>query len=96
MKEETKDKAKDVVKELTEGAAEWLKEEAKSSTGILRWVYGILFLLSMGALAVFFSACSRVPHVELTVEQIQAVETVYTAMGGEVKYRVVPVENVKK
>ena len=96
MKEETKDKAKDVVKELTEGAAEWLKEEAKSSTGILRWVYGILFLLSMGALAVFFSACSRVPHVELTVEQLQAVETVYTAMGGEVKYRVVPVENVKK
>lgn len=96
MKEETKDKAKDVVKELTEGASEWLKEEAKSSTGILRWVYGILFLLAMGALAVFFSACSRVPHVELTVEQIQAVETVYTTLGGEVKYRVVPVENVKK
>lgn len=96
MKEETKEKAKDVAKELTENAAEWLKEEAKSSTGILRWVYGILFLLAMGALAVFFSACSRVPHVELTVEQLQAVETVYTAMGGEVKYRVVPVENVKK
>lgn len=96
MNEETKEKAKDVAKELTQGAAEWLKEEAKASTGALRWVYGILFILSMGALAVFFSACSRVPHVELTVEQIQQVETVYTALGGEVKYRVVPVEPYKK
>lgn len=96
MKEDTKEKAKDVAKELTQGAAEWLKEEAKASTGIMRWVYGILFILAMGALAVFFSACSRVPHVELTVEQIQAVETVYTALGGTVKYRVVPVEPYKK
>ena len=96
MKEETKEKAKDVAKELTQGAAEWLKEEAKASTGIMRWVYGILFILAMGALAVFFSACSRVPHVELTVEQIQAVETVYTGLGGEVKYRVMPVEPYKK
>ena len=96
MKEETKEKAKDVAKELTENAAEWLKEEAKASTGVMRWVYGILFILTMGALAVFFSACSEVPRVELTVEQIQAVETVYTALGGEVKYRVVPVEPYKK
>lgn len=96
MKEETKDKAKDVAKELTQGAAEWLREEAKSSTGVMRWVYGILFILAMGALAVFFSSCSGVPSVTLTVEQIQAVETVYTSLGGEVKYRVVPVEDVKK
>lgn len=96
MNEETKDKAKDVAKELTQGAAEWLKNEAKSSTGIMRWVYGILFILAMGALAVFFSACSGVPSVQLTVEQVQAVETVYTALGGEVKYRVVPVVDFKK
>lgn len=96
MNEETKDKAKDVAKELTENAAEWLKEEAKSSTGIMRWIYGILFILAMGALAVFFSACTNVPSVELTVEQIQAVETIYTAAGGEVKYRVVPVVEYKK
>lgn len=96
MKEETKDKAKDVAKELTQGAAEWLREEAKSSTGIMRWVYGILFILAMGALAVFFSACSSMPSVTLTVEQVQAVETVYTALGGEVKYRVVPVVECEK
>lgn len=96
MKEETKDKAKDVAKELTENAAEWLKEEAKASTGIMRWIYGILFILLTGALAVMFSACSEVPRVELTVEQVQAAETIYTTLGGEVKYRVVPVENYKK
>ncbi len=99
MKEETKDKAKDVAKELTENAAEWLKEEAKASTGVLRWVYGILFILAMGALAVFFSSCEHMPsspHVTLTVEQIQAAETIYTALGGEVKYRVVPVVEYKK
>lgn len=99
MKEETKDKAKDVAKELTQGAAEWLKEEAKSSTGIMRWVYGILFILAMGALAVFFSSCSHVPaypHITLTVEQVQAAETIYTALGGEVKYRIVPVVEYKK
>ena len=99
MKEETKEKAKDVAKELTENAAEWLKEEANASTGVMRWVYGILFILTMGALAVFFTACSHVPsapHVTLTVEQVQAVETIYEVFGGEVRYRVVPVEPLKK
>ena len=96
MNEETKDKAKDVAKELTQNAAEWLKEEANASTGMMRWFYGILFILAMGALAVFFSACSHVPQVELTIEQIQATETIYTALGGEVKYRVVPVVEYKK
>lgn len=99
MKEETKEKAKDVARELTHGAAEWLKVEAKSSTGIMRWVYGVLFILAMGAMAVFFSACSHVPaspHVTLTVEQVQAVETICEVLGGEVKYRIVPVEPLKK
>lgn len=99
MKDETKYKEKDIAHELTENAAEWLKEEAKSSTGIMRWIYGILFILTMGALAVFFSACSHMPsapHVTLTLEKIQAVEKLYAAMGGEVKYRVVPVEAYEK
>lgn len=99
MKEETKDKAKDVAKELTENVAEWLKDEAKASTGVMRWVYGILFLLAMGALAVFFTACSHVPsapHVTLTVEQVQTAETIFTALGGDVRYRIVPVETVQK
>lgn len=96
MKDETKDKAKDVAKELTENAAGWLKEEAKASTGIMRWVYGILFILVTGALVVFFSACSPVLDTRLSPDQVQAAETIYTALGGEVRYRVVPVEPVKK
>lgn len=81
MNEETKDKAKDVAKELTENAAEWLKAEAKSSTGVMRWVYGVLFILAMGALAVFFSSCSSVPAV--TPEQLQAVHEAYHVLSGE-------------
>lgn len=96
MNEETKEKAKDVTKALMHGAAEWLKEEAKSSTGVMRWVYGILFILAAGALTVFFSSCNGVPRVQLTVEQVQAAETIFTTLGGEVKYRVVPVENIEK
>ena len=42
------------------------------------------------------TSCKHVPHVELTVEQVQAAEGVYTALGGEVRYRVIPVESVKK
>lgn len=78
MDEKTKDKAKVVAKELTQDAAEWLKEEAKSSTGVMRWVYGILFILAMGALAVFFSACENI-----TPEQMQAAHALYHAASGE-------------
>lgn len=95
MKEETKDKIKDVAADAAKDATDWLKEEAKSSTGLMRWVYGILSLLGMGV-CVWLSSCNGVPRVELTVEQIQAVETLYTAAGGEVKYRVVPVVDHKK
>lgn len=91
MKEETKDKAKDVAKELTQGAAEWLKEEAKSSTGVMRWVYGILFILAMGALAVFFSSCSGV-----TPEQVQAAHALYHAVSGDRCVLVVPVVDCDK
>ena len=78
MDEKTKDKAKVVAKELTQDAAEWLKEEAKSSTGVMRWGYGILFILAMGALAVFFSACENI-----TPEQMQAAHALYHAASGE-------------
>lgn len=89
MNEEQKKKAKDVAKELTENAAEWLKEEAKASTGIMRWIYGILFLLAAGALAVFFSACENI-----TPEQVQAAHALYHAASGEPCVFVV--ESVKK
>lgn len=58
MNEETKDKAKDVAKELTQGAAEWLKEEAKASTGVMRWVWGILALLAMGVVTWLSTGCT--------------------------------------
>ena len=89
MDEDTKDKLKDVAADAARDATEWLKEEAKASTGLMRWVWGILALLGMGV-CVWLSSCKGV-----TPEQVQAVETVYTALGGEVKYRVVPVESVK-
>ena len=94
MKEETKDKIKDVAADAATDATEWLKEEAKRSTGLMRWVYGILALLGMGV-CVWLSSCNGVPSVELTPEQVQAAETIYTALGGEVRYRVIPVESVK-
>lgn len=94
MNEETKDKAKDVAKELTQGAAEWLKGEAKSSTGVMRWVYGILFILAAGALTVFFSSCTSVPRMELTVEQVHAAHALYHAASGEPCIFVV--EDIKK
>lgn len=50
---------------------------------------------TIGGMSTCTQSCKHVPHVELTVEQVQAAETVYTALGGEVKYRVVPVESVK-
>lgn len=92
MDEKTKDKAKDVAKELTQNAAAWLKEKAKSSTGVMRWVYGILFILAAGALAVFFSACETVPKV--TAEQVQVAHALYHAASGEPCVFVV--ESVKK
>lgn len=57
---------------------------------------GIIIGASIGALSTCQQSCKTTPRVQLTVEQIQAVETIYTAAGGEVKYRVVPVEEYKK
>lgn len=71
MKEETKDKIKDVAADAAKDATEWLKEEAKSSTGLMRWVYGILALLGMGV-CVWLSSCNGVPSVELTVDSVKA------------------------
>lgn len=57
---------------------------------------GIIVGAAIGCMSTCQQSCKHVPQVELTVEQLQAVETVYTAMGGEVKYRVVPIEPCKK
>jgi hypothetical protein len=58
MNKETKDKVKDVAREAAGEAAEWLKEEAKSSTGLMRWVWGVLALLAMGVCAWLTTGCT--------------------------------------
>jgi hypothetical protein len=57
---------------------------------------GIIIGAGIGALSTCQQSCKTTPRVQLTVEQIQAAETVYTALGGEVKYRVIPVVDYKK
>ena len=58
MDQDTKDKLKDFAHSAAEDAAEWLKEEAKASTGIMRWVWGILALLAMGICAWLCTSCT--------------------------------------
>ena len=88
MNEETKDKLKEAGADIAQNATEWLKEEAKASTGLMRWVWGILALLGMGV-CVWLSSCS-----EITPEQVQALHGVYHAVSGEPCVFVV--EDVKK
>lgn len=98
MNEEQKTKIKEVVgnaaDELSDKALAAAKEQTNRFWKLLLYAVGIM-LAGIAALA-GFTGCNSVPRVELTVEQVQAAETIYTALGGEVKYRVVPVENIEK
>ena len=91
MDEEQKKKAKNAHTKLAawlEGVgvpANWAKVGA-----------GIIIGAAIGALSTCQQSCKTTPRVQLTVEQVQAAETIYTALGGEVRYRVVPVENIEK
>lgn len=91
MNEEQKNKAKEAHGKLAawlEGVgvpANWAKVGA-----------GIIIGAAIGALSTCQQSCKHAPRVELTVEQVQAAETIYTALGGEVKYRVIPVVDYKK
>lgn len=91
MNEEQKQKAKEAHGKLASWLvglgvpANWAKVGA-----------GITIGAAIGALSTCQQSCKTVPRVELTVEQVQAIETLYTAAGGEVKYRVVPVVDYKK
>jgi hypothetical protein len=58
MKTETKDKLKSVAHDAAEEAAEWLKEEAKSSTGVMRLLWGVLALLAMGVVTWLSTGCT--------------------------------------
>ena len=91
MNEEQKQKAKTAHTKLTawlEGIgvpANWAKVGA-----------GLIIGAAIGTLSTCQQSCKTTPRVQLTVEQVQAAETIYTALGGEVRYRVVPVENIEK
>lgn len=91
MNEEQKQKAKTAHSKLTawlEGIgvpANWAKIGS-----------GIIIGAAIGALSTCQQSCKTTPRVELTVEQVQAAETIYTALGGEVRYRVIPVVDYKK
>lgn len=91
MNEEQKQKAKTAHSKLTawlEGIgvpANWAKIGS-----------GIIIGAAIGALSTCQQSCKTTPRVELTVEQVQAAETIYTALGGEVKYRVIPVVDYNK
>lgn len=91
MNDEQKTKAKDAHSKLAtwlEGLgvpANWAKVGA-----------GIIIGGAVGCMSTCQQSCKHVPQVELTVEQIQATETIYTALGGDVRYRIVPVETVQK
>ena len=98
MNEEQKNKIKEVVGNAADELSDKALAAAKQQTNKL-W-QGLLYcvgvaLAGIAALA-GFTGCTSVPRVELTVEQVQAIETLYTAAGGEVKYRVIPVENIEK
>lgn len=91
MNEEQKTKAKEAHSKLATWLvglgvpANWAKVGA-----------GIIIGGAIGCMSTCQQSCRTVPHVELTVEQVQAAETIYTALGGEMRYRVVPVDACKK
>jgi len=91
MNEEHKTKAKEAHGKV----ANWL-----AALGVpANWAKvgaGIIIGGAIGCMSTCQQSCKHVPQVELTVEQIQATETIYTALGGEVRYRIVPVEPLKK
>lgn len=98
MNEEQKNQIKKTVggiaDELSDKALSAAKEQTNRFWKLMLYIVGVM-LAGIAALA-GFTGCKSVPRVELTVEQVQAIETLYTAAGGEVKYRVVPVVEYKK
>lgn len=98
MEQEQKKQIKQTIGNVADTLSERALAEARKQESrvwrIMLWLVGVL-LAGIAALA-GFTGCSHVPSVSLTVEQLQAVETVYTAAGGEIKYRIVPVEPLKK
>lgn len=98
MNEEQKEKIKKTVgtvaDELSDKALAAAKKQKNRLWKVTLYAVGIV-MAGIAALA-GFTGCNSVPRVELTVEQVRTAETIYTALGGEVRYRIVPVETVQK
>ena len=90
MNEEQKQKAKDAHGKLQSWLEGWGVPSNWAKVGA-----ALIIGATIGGMSTCTQSCKRVPRVELTVEQVQAAETIYTALGGEVRYRVIPVESVK-
>ena len=97
MNEEKKEQIKKTVAGIADELSDKALAEARKQTNKLWKVLLYAVAVAMAGIAALagFTGCNSVPRVELTVEQVQAAETIYTALGGEVKYRVIPVESVK-
>ena len=97
MNEEQKTKVQEIVGKAADELSDKALAEARKQTNKLWKVLLYCVAVAMAGIAALagFTGCESVPRVELTVEQVQAAETVYTALGGEVKYRVIPVDSVK-
>lgn len=94
QKEKIKETIGSVADELSDKALAAAREKTNKLWKLMLYAVGIM-LAGIAALA-GFTGCQNVPHVTLTVEQLQFVEDVYEIAGGEVKYRVVPVVDYKK
>ena len=92
MNEEQKQKAKDAHGKLQSWLEGWGVPSNWAKVGA-----ALIIGATIGGMSTTCTqSCKHVPRVELTVEQVQAAETLYTAAGCEVKYRVVPVVDHKK
>lgn len=98
MNEEKKVKIKEFVGKAADELSDKALAKAKEQTNKLWKILLYAVAVAMAGIAALagFTGCKSVPRVELTVEQIQAAETIFTTLGGEVKYRVVPVVEHKK
>lgn len=98
MNEEQKKKIKEIVGNAADELSDKALAAARQQTNrVWKWLLYLVGVMLAGIAALAgFSGCNGVPQGDITVEQIQRAETIYTALGGEVKYRVIPVENIKK
>lgn len=98
MEPEQKDQYKNVygrlADELSDRALAAAREKTNKFWKLLLYLVGIM-LAGIAALA-GFTGCQSLPSVTLTVEQLQLAEEIYTAAGGDIKYRIVPVDPIKK